>query len=143
MGKCFECEGVSRQYHHVVPRIYGGAKTVPLCDDCHAKVHDRKRMNISHLTKQALKAKRARGERTGGSVPFGYTVNTQGNTQVLIPNPPEQKTIEEIMDMRQDQVSFRKIVSVLNEKHAHGKKWHLATIQSIVRCHGRFTIECA
>ena len=90
---------------------------------------------IQARTKQALKAKRARGERTGGSVPFGYTVNINGETQVLTPNPTEQETIEEIMKMRQDQVSYRKIVSNLNEKQAHGKTWHLATIQGIVKRH--------
>ena len=90
---------------------------------------------IQARTKQALKAKRARGERTGGSIPFGYTVKLNGETQVLIPNPDEQETIEEIMNMRHDQVSFRKIVSRLNEKHAHGKNWHLATIQGIVKRH--------
>jgi hypothetical protein len=62
-------------------------------------------------------------------------VNINGETQVLIPNPDEQETIEEIMNMRQDQVSYRKIVSRLNDKKAHGKNWHLATIQGIVKRH--------
>lgn len=93
-----------------------------------------RKLTISR-TKLALKAKRARGERTGGSIPFGYNVQLNGETQVLIPNPDEQETISEIMNMRQDQVSFRKIVSSLNDKKAHGKKWHLATIQGIVKRH--------
>jgi len=34
--KCFECESpYAIEHHHVVPRIRGGERTVPLCDQCH------------------------------------------------------------------------------------------------------------
>lgn len=92
---------------------------------------------IQARTRQALKAKRARGERTGGSVPFGYIISQTEQAQMLIPNPDEQATIAEIMSMRSDQVSFRKIVDTMNTRKAHGKKWHLATIQGIVKRHSQ------
>ena len=90
---------------------------------------------IQARTKQALKAKRARGERTGGSIPFGYNTKTQGAVQVLIPNQAQQETIVEIMEMRAAKTSIRKIVDTMNAKKAHGKKWHIATIQGIVKRH--------
>jgi len=37
---CFECSGPSTVQHHVVPKSKGGTKTLPLCDECHAKAHD-------------------------------------------------------------------------------------------------------
>jgi site-specific DNA recombinase len=90
---------------------------------------------IQARTKQALKAKRARGEYTGGSIPFGYDVKARGSVQVLIPNQAEQKTIAEIMEMRADKTSIRKIVNTMNTRKAHGKRWHIATIQGIVKRH--------
>lgn len=36
---CFECEKPSEHDHHVVPRVFGGTKTVPLCKECHGKAH--------------------------------------------------------------------------------------------------------
>jgi hypothetical protein len=39
MTPCFECGRPAAEDHHVVPESLGGTKTVPLCADCHAKVH--------------------------------------------------------------------------------------------------------
>jgi hypothetical protein len=52
---CWEC-GKSEEvhYHHVVPRSKGGTKTLPLCLECHGKVHGKK-MNSSSLVKAAYK----------------------------------------------------------------------------------------
>jgi hypothetical protein len=62
---CFECGAPATERHHVIPHSLGGTKTVPLCGECHAKVHGvngAKRAKISELTKAALDAKKARGE---------------------------------------------------------------------------------
>ncbi len=90
---------------------------------------------IQARTKQALKAKRARGERTGGSIPFGYSVNINGETKILIPNQAEQDTIKEIMTERTQGASIRLITDKLNDKQANGKTWHQTAIRRIMKRH--------
>lgn len=45
--KCFECgvENVTIHFHHIIPEIRGGSKTIPLCPTCHGLVHNR---NFDH-----------------------------------------------------------------------------------------------
>ena len=38
-SKCFECGEEATENHHIIPRVYGGTKTIPLCSSCHMKVH--------------------------------------------------------------------------------------------------------
>lgn len=47
---CFECGEPATENHHVVPRSKGGGKTIPLCLDCHNKIHGVKRLNTSYLS---------------------------------------------------------------------------------------------
>jgi hypothetical protein len=37
---CFECGAPATEDHHIIPRVLGGTKTIPLCTPCHMKVHD-------------------------------------------------------------------------------------------------------
>lgn len=37
--KCFECGRQAKHWHHVVPKCLGGHRCVPLCHECHEKVH--------------------------------------------------------------------------------------------------------
>ncbi len=54
--KCFECSSEKNIHnHHVVPKILGGTKTIPLCAACHGKVHDRDILRMSNLSKMARK----------------------------------------------------------------------------------------
>ena len=75
---CWECSIVTDDVHrhHPVPRSRGGKNTIPLCLECHAKAHHRKKnMSSSALVKEALAEKVKRGERIGAS-PFGFTART-------------------------------------------------------------------
>lgn len=36
---CFECGKTAEHEHHVIPECLGGTKTIPLCEECHSKVH--------------------------------------------------------------------------------------------------------
>lgn len=94
--------------HHVVPRSLGGTKTVPLCEDCHGLVHGRS-LHTASLTKAALQAKRARGERAGG-VPFGFSADAAGR---LTPNVAEQEVIAVVRQRRASGVPFRAIEAEL------------------------------
>ncbi len=56
--KCFDCGKVGyTEKHHVVPKSFGGLSTVDLCENCHGKVHDTKRVKVGQLTKYALEEK--------------------------------------------------------------------------------------
>jgi hypothetical protein len=54
MEKCFNCHNLADHMHHVVPKSKGGLQMVPLCHNCHAKVHDVERMQTSYLVKLGL-----------------------------------------------------------------------------------------
>jgi len=71
------------------------------------------RLVIKARTKAALKAKRARGERTG-SVPYGYTLQDDGKT--LVPVPHEQKVIATARRLRGQGMSLRAISAELAER---------------------------
>ena len=58
---CFECGKPAEFDHHVVPAIYGGTKTVPLCAVCHSKVHGLSLLNHRTLTKAGMVRAKARG----------------------------------------------------------------------------------
>ena len=54
--KCFECSSEENIHnHHVIPKILGGTKTIPLCAVCHGKVHDRDILRMSNLSRIARK----------------------------------------------------------------------------------------
>lgn len=52
--ECVNCESnFNIQYHHIVPLTLGGtnkiSNIVPLCEDCHNKIHNIKNMNMKQL----------------------------------------------------------------------------------------------
>ena len=60
MKECFEC-GTTKdiQDHHVIPRLRGGTKTVPLCYSCHCRAHgkDSKGLEHSRLISEGIRKK--------------------------------------------------------------------------------------
>lgn len=131
--KCFECDTTkSIEQHHVVPRSLGGTRTLPLCSDCHAKVHDRKAISISELTRKAFEEKKKRGEYLGGIIPYGWYVKNEK----LIPSKRESKIILQIIAMREQGLTFRAIVADLNRrkiKPRSSEKWDVSTVFRICR----------
>ena len=108
---CFECDSPGPLHqHHVIPRSRGGTRTVPLCEDCHGAVHG-KDLRISALTRDALAAKKDRGERLGRP-PFGYRVEAGE----LVPYEPEQKAVRLVAELRGDGLSIRQIVEALEAR---------------------------
>ena len=51
---CFECGAPAEHNHHVVPKVLGGNKTVPLCTKCHGLVHDRNFTRLKELQKKGI-----------------------------------------------------------------------------------------
>lgn len=68
------------------------------------------RETIGERTKDALRAKRARGGKTGGDVPYGFTLE-DGQ---LVEQDTEQKAIRLILDLRAEGYSFQRIAGQLN-----------------------------
>jgi len=66
--KCLECDRPSEVWHHLIPKSRGGARTIPLCGECHAKAHHAG-ANMAHstLTKQGLQRAKARGVKLGSA----------------------------------------------------------------------------
>jgi site-specific DNA recombinase len=67
---------------------------------------------IGERTSAALVAKRRRGEKTGGDLPFGYDSGPGGR---LIENPQEQGVMRLIEDLRQRGYGYKLTARVLNE----------------------------
>lgn len=70
---CFECgsnEGI--EYHHIVPFVKGGTKTIPLCIHCHGKVHNKDFVALKELAKIGYQKRRKENPwkqgRTKGSI---------------------------------------------------------------------------
>nr|WP_280996319.1 recombinase family protein [Marinitoga okinawensis]CAI4093963.1 Site-specific serine recombinase [Marinitoga okinawensis] len=76
------------------------------------------RETIVERTKDALKAKRDRGEKTGGDIPFGYDI-LNGK---LVSNDNEQKVISYIKRLRNKGYGYKKIANLLNNKGLKTKK---------------------
>ena len=109
--KCFECDSPGPLHqHHVVPRSRGGTRTVPLCEDCHGAVHE-KDLRISALTRDALAAKKDRGERLGRPR-YGYRVEAGE----LVPYEPEQRVLRLVAELRGRGLSVRQIVAKLEAR---------------------------
>lgn len=141
--QCFECGEIGNMHdHHVVPRSRGGTSTVPLCDECHGKTHGLPSgtdWDISTLTSEAMQAKAARGEYTGGKVPFGKKVSDDGKT--LVDNPAEQEVIDEIRRMRNKGLLLRDIAEELNNRGAVRRNqngWHQKAVSRVLKgCDGQ------
>jgi hypothetical protein len=130
---CFECDAIADHWHHVVPKSKGGVRTIPLCQQCHAKVHSPHLLTTCRLTKDALRQKKLRGERIG-QVPFGYDLASDGVQ--LICNEFEMLVIRDIHEMRNRRIGYNKIATRLNQKGIRtkkGGKWMASQVWCIVQ----------
>ena len=93
------------------------------------------RAMIGVRTKAALSAKRNRGEKTGGDIPFGFDLNN--NSGLLEANTDEQEAIEIISELRRRGYTLRQIGRELEQrgvKTKNGKAtWHPQVIARIVK----------
>lgn len=87
---------------------------------------------IGERTKSALAVKRLRGEKTGGTCPYGFDVGEGG---VLAENPEERNVVATMLLLRREGKSWRGIAATLNERGVGTKKgrpWHGFSVQRIV-----------
>jgi len=89
---------------------------------------------VRERTSMAMQCKRAKGEYTGGHVPYGWRLNGDGVT--LIPNREEQKIIEAARKLRTAGLSLRKIADELEADGLlprSGGRWHAKTVKDLLR----------
>ena len=88
---------------------------------------------VAERTRAALSHKRAKMEKTGGDVPFGYNLTENG---LLVANEAEQKAISLMVELRNKGYSLRAIAAELEAegyRTRRGKsKWHHQTINQIL-----------
>lgn len=71
---CFECGAEDDLHnHHVVPKILGGTRTIPLCEKCHGLVHGRHMVNHTRLVVKGLEKARKKGVHLGRKPGSGET----------------------------------------------------------------------
>jgi site-specific DNA recombinase len=90
------------------------------------------RETTGERTKAALQAKRARGEKTGGYVPYGYTVTHDGK---LIADEAEQRIIAYIHTLAEGGVNCRQIALKLNaagHRTKRGSSWYNVQVSRIL-----------
>ena len=126
---CFECGSEKDiQMHHPVPRSRGGTMVIPLCSDCHNLAHHRKRnMNINTLTREALKAKRDRGEWIGRP-PFGFRINTETKSFEIT---DMYYAIHKILRMKARGKKQKQIIEKMTELYPN-ESWSQSKISKLV-----------
>lgn len=98
-----------------------------------AAVAQWEREAIGERTREALAAKRERGERVG-TVPYGYRLADDGRT--LEPHPPEQKARQWVADLREGGRSLRQIAAELNRngyRTRSGSEWRHQYVANILQ----------
>jgi len=92
------------------------------------------RQLIGQRTSAALQCLRASGKKTGGYVPFGYDLATDGQT--LTENKEEQEAISIIHELKKRGYSLRAIAAELEERGIQakrGKTWQPVTISRLLK----------
>lgn len=80
---------------------------------------------IGERTSAALQHKKAAGEYTGGKLPFGMQLATDGIT--LEDNPGEREILDDIRRLRDEGLSLRVVAEELNRRgvrRRNGQPWH-------------------
>ena len=127
---CFECGNPSDHNHHVIPRVLGGTKTIPLCERCHGKVHDRKFTNHREMTRKGIRDAKARGVKMGANGKRLAEANKEAannRAQDLAP------VLDKIRAKGHETV--KEITAELNRREipaARGGKWHPTSVQRLL-----------
>ncbi len=93
------------------------------------------RLIIGARTAAALQAKRRRGEKTGGDVPFGYLLGEDGKR--LVEDADEQRVIALVLELRGQGWTLRQIGAELGRRGVRTKtgrtEWHPETVKGLLK----------
>ena len=90
-------------------------------------------MTTSAMTAEAMARKAARGEYTGGYVPYGWSVGDDGVS--LIPRVDEQRSIRVARELAAAGLSLRKVGAMLAERGIlprTGTSWHQQKVKLLI-----------
>jgi DNA invertase Pin-like site-specific DNA recombinase len=79
--------------------------------------------------------KKSKGHKLGGSIVYGYDVQEEGKTKVLIKNEEEQKVIQSIKRYKSKGLSLGAIAKKLNERGIttkNGKEFQSMQVKRIL-----------
>jgi hypothetical protein len=101
---CFECGSSEHIHqHHIIPKSLGGTKTIPLCETCHGRVHQKDLVKFNNLAKEGRKRYVENGGKLGRKEGSAESIETFMNKPVNI----------EIKQLVEQGYSVRKIVKIL------------------------------
>jgi len=89
-------------------------------------------MTTSLMTREAMARKRSRGEKTGGQLPYGYILASDGKT--LVQGGPESEGLNIFRTLIPRGLSLRAMARELTARGAkpRGKAWHPATVDRVL-----------
>lgn len=89
--------------------------------------------SLKKNTIRALALKRSRGEKLGGSVPYGFQVVECGTVRRLEPCPIEQPVLLRILELRRAGLGGRRIASTLEAEgyKPRGAAWNPGNLQTM------------
>ena len=100
---CFECGKTAEHNHHIIPKVLGGTRTVPLCTDCHGLVHDRNITRHSELQKKGIAKAKEEGKYKGRKPGTKNRRTVENNASV-----------ERARELKDQGVNVTKISHILN-----------------------------
>lgn len=114
-----------------------GTSTGQLLLQMVSAVSEWERSVCSERVKSIMQNKILNGEYIGGTVPYGYILDS--DNRKLIPVPQEQRVIQRIIKMKNEKKSYRAISRQLDEDGVScpksSKKWHHYSIKLIYERH--------
>lgn len=94
--RCFECGAPKEEDHHVVPKIWGGTRSLPLCKKHHDLAHGRK-IRVGRLIAEGRRRAREEAEAEGRDLP-GVKLSREVRQRILDLRIWHGLTQEEIAD---------------------------------------------
>lgn len=88
-------------------------------------------LNRTESVIQTARAKKNRGEYTGGKAPLGW-IGVKGTLQ-LLPNEEEQELIRRVRRLRSEKISYAKIAKQFREQGVLSRKGHSKWNASMIR----------
>lgn len=119
-------------YWSVAEGLIGGVDEDPLMPWLRGGLNQRERLIISMRTKSALNRKRERGERLGGGIRYGKSIQN-GN---IIQNEVELQIVKRIQELHSQDYPTRAIAQILNSegyRPRRGTQFHQTQIIRILK----------
>lgn len=137
-NECYTCLGPVDHWHHVVPYSMGGDITLPLCTNCHAKVHNRKSISSGALIKKAKDKQQAKGIRPRAHGPL-YSPTIADRIEELTKNNHSSRIIaKKFIDDGTWAMPENYTGQWWAQSKKHNRKrWHSPELRWLTLCHNR------